>query len=341
MTDRKINVLLMFPRHGGSDALPEECLRQMADVSRVLNVVDGAGLEEAARKGDAAARKQLDALLAETEVLWGVLTPKELVARAPRLKWVQVPFSGADAYGVPEFDNSNVLLTNSSGMHGTQVGEMAFWHMICLAKNAGRLFRQQNEKRYEPLVPVILEGKTVGVLGLGPIGKHIAKISRGFGMKVIGIEADPGVKCRDCEAIYPAEKMHEALARCDFVVDALPLLEATRHIVGEEEFRRMKPAAFFVNIGRGGTVDQTALIRALRDKVIAGAGLDVQDPEPLPPDSPLWEMPNVTISPHIGGQRPDYLYLATALFAKNLKLYVSGKKLFNVVDKKTLAKPAG
>jgi len=221
------------------------------------------------------------------------------------------------------------------------VGEMAFLHMICLAKNAWRLFRQQSEKRYEPLVPVILEGKTVGILGLGPIGKHVAKISNGFGMKVIGIEANPKVKCRYCETIYLPKRMHEALARCDFVVDALPLLEATRRIIGEKEFRVMKPTAFFVNIGRGGTVDQDALIRVLNDKVIAGAGLDVQDPEPLPPDSALWKMPNVTLSPHIGGQRPDYVHLATALFVKNLKLYVHGKKLFNVVDKKTLAQPAG
>jgi len=338
MPDNKINVLLILPLNS-LGLLPEECLHELSNVSPLLNVLDGSLLNESANKGDLEAKKKLDSMLAEVEVLWSGPPPEDLIARAPRLKWVQVPFSGVDMYGFPEFISSDIILTNSSGMHGTQVGEMAFLHMIVLAKNALRLFRQQNKKSYETFIPVILEGKTVGILGLGPIGKHIAKISSGFGMKVIGIEANPGIKCRYCEKIYLTNKMNEALAQCDFVVNALPLLQATRHIIGEKEFRVMKSSAFFVNIGRGDTVDQEALIYALDQKVIAGAGLDVQEPEPLPPGNPLWKMTNVSLSPHIGGQRPDYIYIATSLFAKNLKLYVSGRKMFNVIDKKTLARP--
>jgi D-2-hydroxyacid dehydrogenase (NADP+) len=341
MSEEKINVLVLFSmRQGFSEIL----LRQIQDVSPRINLTNASALIDGVKSGDVKAKKKIEALLPDSEVIWGFPTMwgiplQDVLKHTPKLKWAQCPFSGVDSFAVPEFINNNVILTNSSGMHGTQVAETAFLHMIELAKNSPRLFRQQQQKKYEGFIPMILEGKTVGILGLGPIGKHIAKICKGFGMRVIGVEANPNVKCRYCEAIFLSGNIREALSQCDFVIDALPLLDATRKFVGGREFRAMKPTAFFVNIGRGGTVDQDALISALREKRIAGAGLDVYDPEPIPADNPLWEMPNVTISPHIAGQRPDYLDLATALFTKNLKRYVAGKKLFNVVDKKTLSVP--
>jgi phosphoglycerate dehydrogenase-like enzyme len=134
------------------------------------------------------------------------------------------------------------------------------------------------------------------------------------------------------ERFYPADALHEMLAQCDYVVVALPLTAATTHFIGAAELRAMKPSAYLVNIARGSIVDETALIRALREGWIAGAGLDVFEQEPLPPDSPLWEMENVLISPHVAGFTPRYDERATALFAENLSRYLAGQPLLNQVD---------
>ena len=344
MPEEKVNVLAIYPikRPG---PLPEECFQQIIEVSPRVNAQNASAVADAERNGDPAAKKQLDALLAEAEVIYGFPPPlgipvKNITTRAPKLKWIQCAVSGMDSFAVPEVMESKITLTNASGIHGVQVGELAFTHMIMLAKNARRIFRQMGEKRHESFIPIVLEAKTAGVLGLGPIGKYIARLCKGFGMRVIAVEALPSVRCRHADAIFPPEKLHEALAQCDFVIDALPLLASTAKIIGEAELRAMKPTAFFINIGRGGTVDQDVLIRALSENWIAGAGLDALTPEPLPPDSKLWDLPNVIITSHIAGQRADHAQLATDLFCKNLKRYLSGKKLFNIIDKKTLvAKP--
>lgn len=316
--------------------LPDVLFKQIKEVSPRIEATEASAIAEAAQNGNTQAEKQLDSLLDKAEIIWASRPPKDLIARAPRLKWIQSPVSGVDSFATPEIINSEVFLTNSSGMHGTQVGELAFAHMIMCAKNAPLIFRQMNNKQHKAFIPIVLEAKTVGVLGLGPIGKAIARFSKAFGMKVYGVEARPSVRCRYTDAIFPPEKLHEVLSQCDFVVNALPLLASTKNIIGQAELRVMKPTAFFVNIGRGGTVDQDALIHALSENWIAGAGLDALTPEPLPPDSKLWELPNVIITPHVAGRREDYHQLATDLFCKNLERYLSGKKLFNIIDKKTL-----
>ncbi|MFH1032161.1 MAG: NAD(P)-dependent oxidoreductase [Chloroflexota bacterium] len=294
-------------------------------------------LANAAQQGDADAKKQLDVLLNRAEILWAPRPPQDLISRSPSLKWIQSPVSGVDSFAIPEIINSKIILNNSSGMHGVQVGEMAVAHMIMLAKSAPRSFRQMKEKRYAVFIPVVLEGKTVLILGLGPIGKYIARLCHGFNMRVFGVRARANVRCPYVEAIFPPERLLEVLPQCDFIVNALPLLASTKKVIGERELRVMKPTAFFVNVGRGGTIDQDALISALSENRIAGAGLDTTTPEPLPSDSKLWELPNVIITPHVSGRREDYHKLATDLFCKNLERYFSGKKLFNIIAKKTLS----
>ena len=339
MPEDKVNLLIFHPpadAAGDWGPVREESLRQISAVNPRIKAYDASVSAEAAEKGDAAAEKQFDALLAQAEIIWALRPPINLIARAPGLKWIQSPVSGVDSFAVSDVMNSEVTLTNSSGIHGTQVGEMAVALMIMLAKKAPRIFRQMQETHHQAFVPVVLESKTVGILGLGPIGKSIARLSKGFRMKVLGVEARPSVRCRHTDAIFPPEKLHEVISQCDFVVNALPLLASTRKIIGEPELRAMKPTSFLVNIGRGGTVDQEALIRALSENWIAGAGLDTVTPEPLPPDDKLWKAPNIIISPHVSGRREDYHQLATDLFCKNLACYVSGKKLFNIINKKTL-----
>jgi phosphoglycerate dehydrogenase-like enzyme len=141
-------------------------------------------------------------------------------------------------------------------------------------------------------------------------------------------------RARDVDTIYPPERLTELLKECDYVVDCLPATKATLNLIGEKELRAMKPAAFLVNIGRGSTIDETALVRALREKWIAGAGLDIFQREPLPTESPLWGLPNVIVTPHMSGNMDDYMDKASAIFCDNLGRYLSGKRLRNVVNKK-------
>ena len=333
MSENQLNITMLFDK---SYPLPSSCLGQVRVINTRLNVIDASAISEAARKGNRLSQKTLDDILARTDIFFGMFDPKVLVAKAPNLKWVQHPMSGVDIFGFPEFVKSDILLTNASGIHGVQVGEMAIWHMISLAKNTRRICEDMRKRRTQLFKPVVLFGKTACILALGPIGKYIAKLCHGFGMKVIAVEADSKVKCRYCHTIYSVKQLHLALVQADVVIDCLPLLDSTNEIMGEKEFMKMKKTAFFINVGRGGTVDQDALIRALKEGTIAGAGLDVKTPEELPPDHPLWKLLNVTLTPHMGGQHPDYTQLATNLFCRNLKRYLAGRKMLTQIDKKTL-----
>jgi phosphoglycerate dehydrogenase-like enzyme len=176
----------------------------------------------------------------------------------------------------------------------------------------------------------------VGIVGLGHIGREVARLSKAFGMKVIATRRSvsaPG-KARNVDLLLPQSRMKRMLAVSDYVVLSVPLMPETRHIIGEAELNAMRSTARLINIGRGRLVDEEALIRALDKKVIAGAGLDVTYTESLPKESPLWRFENVILSPHISGSREDYVLHATAMFCENLRRYLDGKRLLNVVDRK-------
>jgi phosphoglycerate dehydrogenase-like enzyme len=191
-----------------------------------------------------------------------------------------------------------------------------------------------------------LRGSTLGIVGYGSIGREVGRLGRAFGMRVLALRrsagrteqgyavaqtGDPAGEAP--ERFYPPDALHEMLAQCDYVVIALALTPETMHFFGEAELRAIKPTAYLVNIARGAIVDEAALVRALREGWIAGAGLDVFEQEPLPADSPLWEMDNVLISPHVAGFTPHYDERAVALFAQNLGRYLDGEPLLNLVDK--------
>jgi phosphoglycerate dehydrogenase-like enzyme len=208
--------------------------------------------------------------------------------------------------------------------------------ILMFAKGMPLCFRMQQKHEWQRYMPHLLYGKTVGIMGLGHIGSEVARLSRAFGMKVIATRRSakkPG-KARNVDLLLPQSQVRKMLAESDYVVLALPLTPETRHIIGEAEFASMKPGAFIINIGRGSLIDENALIRALDDKKIAGAGLDVTAPEPLPKESRLWDMENVIISPHVSGGMEDYTGRATALFCENLRRYINGKKLINIIDRK-------
>lgn len=176
----------------------------------------------------------------------------------------------------------------------------------------------------------------MGIVGLGSIGREVARLAKAFGMRVIATRRSAKLisRARYVDILLPREHQIELLSDSDFVVLTLPLTPETRRLIGEKELRAMKSTAYLINVARGGIVDEEALIHALNARWIAGAGLDVFATEPLPADSRLWELPNVIFTPHIGGATEDYVLRATKVFHENLRRYLNGKKLLNVVDKK-------
>jgi D-2-hydroxyacid dehydrogenase (NADP+) len=326
MAEKTVNVLI-------THRLAEKFQQQICNVSSRIKLWDVSDLVSEEQKGNGACIERLDARLAEAEVIYG-FPPKNIIARAPKLNWLQSHVAGVERFLSPDIIDSPVILTSSKGIHGTQVSELAFAMVLMLAKQAQSWFRLKEQKRWQPFVPQVLHAKTLGVLGLGNIGQEVARLARAFGMQVIALETRPIEKPEYVELILSPERLIELLSQSDFVVITLPLTPETRGLIGEVELEAMKPTAYLINVARGGIVDEAALIRTLSEKRIAGAGLDVFGSEPLPPESKFWELPNVIMSPHIAGRREDYDVLATDLFCDNLKRYLSGKPLLNIIDKK-------
>ena len=292
-------------------------------------------LSRADYKGDSSARDELDNVLADAEIVYGLRLPRNLIARAPRLKWVQVSTAGVDRFLDDDFRRSPVILTNASGIHATPIGEFVMEQMLMFAKNAAFCFELKQNKRWQRYEPSVLRGKTVGVVGLGNIGKEVARLSKAFGMRVVATRRSTprAQRARNVDLMLSRQELPRLLAESDYVVITLPYTRETHNLFGEKELKAMKPSACLINIGRGGIIDEDVLARALSENWIAGAGLDVFATEPLPPESKLWELPNLLFSPHVSGDMENYIGQATEVFCKNLKRYLEGKRLFNVVNK--------
>lgn len=330
MSARPVNLLITAPLDGAR-------LERIKSVSSRVRLTDASELLRAEGKGDAAAAKKLDALLAETEVVYGFRLPQHLVRRAPKLKWVQVMSAGVDRFlADEEFRSSGIMLTNVSGIHAVPIGEFVLGLMLMFAKGAPQCFEMKQQRRWQRFNPTVLRSKTVGIVGLGSIGREVARLCKAFGMRVLATRRSVprSRRARYVDLLVPPDQLRQLLAQSDFVVLALPLTPETKGLIGEEELRSMKPTAYFINIARGEVVDEGALVRALEEGWIAGAGLDVFATEPLPPDSRLWGLPNVIFSPHIAGGMEDYAQRATEVFCENLRRYLSGKRLLNLVDKR-------
>ncbi len=325
----KINVIV-------TRKLGEEHLRQISAVSPQIAVQDVSDLIEAEKRGDDNSILNLNAALADTEVIYGFAPPRNILTRAPKLKWIHTMLAGVESILDADIVRSPVILTNGRGIHDTPCAEAALMMMLMLAKNAPRYFLDKQEKKWQKLPGKLLQSKTAGIVGLGSIGNEIARLCKSFRMRVIGIRRNvPDTKrTRYVDAVLPVRQLHQMLAESDFVIMALPYTPETDKLMGEKELSKMKPTAFLVNIGRGRTVDEAALIWALENNQIAGAGMDTFATEPLPPDSKLWKLPNVIISPHVAGGGEDTGARGTEQFCENLKRYLDKKRLINVVDKK-------
>jgi phosphoglycerate dehydrogenase-like enzyme len=266
-------------------------------------------------------------------IMLGWSIPDDVLAQARALRWVHSSGAGVERLLVPPILGDNVILTDSSGIHQAMV-EHVFALMLAFARRLHTAVRLQLAHRFEhyAIQGEELGGRTLGILGLGAIGRDIARTAPAFEMRVIGIKRVPG-PIEGVDVVLPPEGLHDVLREADYVVVALPLTRATRHLMGEREFRAMKPSAVLINIGRGAIVDEPALITALREGWIAGAGLDVFEHEPLPVDSPFYDMVNVIITPHTAGSSPQYFERMTSLFCENLRAFLDGRPMGNVVDK--------
>lgn len=277
-----------------------------------------------------------------------ILRPEQ----APNLRWVQSHWAGIDALVDTPAWTSDVLLTTTSGIHAPNIGQYVMAQLLAWAHRVPNWFRAQQagqwpQKRWETFVPDELAGRTLGIIGYGSIGREIARLARAFNMTILVTKRDarrtadegyrlPGIGDPTGDIptrIYPAEALRSVVAQCDYVVITLPLTSRTRNLFDESVLREMKPTAFLVNIGRGEVVVGRDLIKALQRGWIAGAGLDVFETEPLPDDSPLWAMPNVILTPHVSGFSNHYDERATDLFIANLRRYLAGEPLINVVNR--------
>lgn len=293
-----------------------------------------------------------EALYEDIEVLYAFHVPYDLLSKAPKLQWLQLHSAGADQLMGQPILKSDVLITTTSGIHATPIAEYAFASMLAWSRRVPTMLYYQNrgewpKGRWGLFVGQELRGATLGVVGYGSIGREVGRLGKCFGMRVVAAKRSAG-EVRDTghrvpgtgdpegqvlDGIYPPERLGEMMAGCDYVVISLPLTPETEGLIGEEELRAMRPNAYLVNVSRGGIVDEPVLIRALQEGWIAGAGLDVFQEEPLPSDSSLYDLDNVILSPHVAGFSPRYDERATDLFAENLRRYLAGEELLNLVDK--------
>ena len=273
-------------------------------------------------------------LLAKAEAIIATRIPVALCEQAPRLRWIQFTSAGVDQLWKPFLDSGKITVTSAKGIHGIPLSEFVLGCMLAFAKGLPRLIQQQQEHDYQKFVVEELHEKTVVLVGVGEIGSAVARVAKQLGMYVIGLRRREGTEglSADFDEAFSFGNMASNLAKADFVVASLPATVKTHHIIEENFFRTMKPSATFINIGRGTTVDEAALVQALQEGWIQAAALDVYEREPLPSDSPLWDMPNVLVSPHIGAETTHYMERMTEILCDNLKRYAAGRSLRNVVD---------
>lgn len=284
---------------------------------------------------------QLPTALAEADAFAGWTFPRELFAAARRLKWVHSASAGIEANLFPELVASDVVLTNGTGLHSVSIPEHTIGLMLCLARNIHEACRLQAQRQWNRFGVIAyaggvreLSGSNLALLGAGPIGQALARLARGFDMRVRVLRRRPDQPVAHAEEVVGPERLHELLGWADFVVLATPLTAETHHLIDAEALRAMKSSAFLINIARGEVVDDDALVDALRRGAIAGAGLDAFCEEPLPPSSPYWELPNAIVTPHVSGYSSGYFQRTLALLRENLRRFAAGAPLQNVVDKR-------
>ncbi|HLJ79434.1 MAG TPA: D-2-hydroxyacid dehydrogenase [Acidobacteriaceae bacterium] len=260
---------------------------------------------------------------------------RSLFLEAPQLRWVHSRNAGLDNTLFPELVESDVPLTNGTGVFSQSLGEFALAMVLYFAKDFPRTLRNQRARRWEEFDVDEIAGQTMGIVGYGDIGRACARRAHAMDMKVLALKRHPPEQPDPLvERFYQPQHLAEMLGQCDYAVVAAPLTHETHHMMSDAQFAAMKPSAVLINVGRGPVVDQAALVRALQAGRIRGAGLDVFEKEPLPEDDPLWKMENVFISPHSADHTRDWLDQAMRFFLRQYERFTRGEPLQNVVDKR-------
>ena len=271
-------------------------------------------------------------LVAGARVVTGITLDSDLLARAGRLELFACTFAGTDHVPVEALVERGVAVTNAGGIHAPGIAEQAIGNVLVFARRLHEGWRRKERREWRHFQSGELCGSTVTVVGLGAIGRHVVERLAGFGVETIGVRYTPGKGGPTDEVVgFEEDAVHDAFARSDYVILACPLTDTTRGLVGEAEFATLEPDAVLVNTARGGIVDTDALVAALRSNSIRGAALDVTDPEPLPPDHPLWDLENCLVTPHTGGHTPKHWDRLADIVADNVAALESGGELRNLV----------
>jgi D-3-phosphoglycerate dehydrogenase len=284
-----------------------------------------------------AGQERIAAELLAADVFCGhakVPVPWNEVVRRGRLAWIQSSAAGLDHCLVPEVIDSRIVVTSASGLFADQVAEQTLALLLGLLRSLPTFFRAQQAREFIRRPTRDLHGATVGIVGLGGNGTRIGQVLRPFKSRIVATDvfADEQPPCVD--ALWPADQLDRLLAESDVVILCVPLNEKTQGMIAAPQLARMKPGGILVNVARGGVVVESDLVAALRSGRLGGAGLDVTQVEPLATDSPLWDLPSVIITPHVGAQSARRADDTPRLVCENLRRYLAGRPLWNLVDKR-------
>jgi len=285
-----------------------------------------------------AGQEHIDELLPSADIFIGhakVPVDWDRVLKAGRLQWIQSSAAGLDHCLVPGvIDESRIVVSSASGLFAPQVAEQTFALMLGVLRRIGLFERARKAAEFVRRPTDDLRGKTVGIVGLGGNGREIAKRLASWDVKILATDYYPEQKPDEVEMLWPADRIDDCFAASDIIILTMPLNASTRHAVGARQLAKMKPGGYLINVARGQVVCETDLIDALRSGHLAGAGVDVTEIEPLPEDSPLWNDPNVLITPHVGAQSLRRVDDTTDLVCINLGRYFTDQRLYNRVDKR-------
>jgi phosphoglycerate dehydrogenase-like enzyme len=287
--------------------------------------------------------EDLEQHISDAEIMLGIsLRPEQLLA-ARQLRWIHSPSAAVHQFMFPEFVNSDVMLTNGRDVHGPVVAEQVIAMMLALAKQIPAAVRFQQKRVWGQeqiwrgrIRPREIAEATLGLVGLGSIGRNVATRASALGMRVIAVREHPEKpEPKGVHEVLPASKLLDLLRQSDFVVLSAPVTPQTTGMIGRQQLAAMKPDAFLINVGRGPLIDEPALVETLREHKIGGAALDVFDEEPLPPESPLWDLEDLLITPHTAGMAEKLWERQYALFSENIRRYLAGQPLLGLVDKQS------
>ena len=270
--------------------------------------------------------------LTDAEIFFG-FCPPEIIQSTNSLRWIQMTSAGMDKIPTSKLDADDLTICNASGVHAPQVVELAWTLTLAIANRLPKLVQNQQQHHWSWEKRNDLEGSTAGIIGLGGIGRRYARVASAFGMHVLAVDLHQPPKPDDVKSLWPINRLDEMIQSSDVVMISCPYTPETHHLINRNRLALMQPTAFLINIARGEIIDEEAMVEALCEGRIAGAGIDVTKTEPLPEDSPLWDVPNLIITPHSAGISPYRTQRLLQFFCSNLQRYLAGDPLHNVVDR--------